>query len=163
MQVGVLGGVDLNCVLVQALAPETGTLKVTNPTEGGGRIAANKVCATVGDAAVGVGLGSARVAGAGVSAELGRDAALAPDVTAGVQRTGLRSASFVPSVGGLVPGICGPHLASGNSAGMGGSPSLKQMFMFHWRPSHPLHAQVSLLDPTRLYYMSLLDCIPRRL
>lgn len=58
---------------------------------------------------------------------------------------GLRSARDLPSVGGCVPGTCGPHTAFETGAGMGGVPLLRYILIPACRSSQPIQPQVFLL------------------
>lgn len=86
MQVRELGRINLAHVLVQARAVHAVALVVGQADELGGRATLHHAGPAVRNTAVGAGLGRAGRAGVGVGAELGGDAALAPDVAAGVER-----------------------------------------------------------------------------
>lgn len=76
VQVRVLGLVNLESVLEEALSLELESFIVADAAVLGGRVSLDDLGAAVGDAAVGAGLGCARGAGAGVSAEVVCRAAL---------------------------------------------------------------------------------------
>src|SRR5688572_20171370 len=59
---------------------------------------------------------------------------------------GFISSNSVPSSGLSVPGFWGPQMALSIIAGIGGSPSLRQIFCWDWRRSHPIQPHVFLLN-----------------
>src|SRR3569833_45244 len=87
VDMGVLFGVDLAGVHVEAVTSEVESLEVTHSPERIRCRADLDVRPAVGDAPVRSGLGSSGGSKAGVRAELGRGATLAPDVAACVERT----------------------------------------------------------------------------
>ena len=93
MNMGVFRSVDLERILVKALAAQPVTLEVGD-LDGAGPGPFDHVHATVGNAAVGAGLGRPRRAGVGVDAIVLGDAALAPDIATGVQRAGVEIGDF---------------------------------------------------------------------
>ena len=119
MKVGVLRRVNLECVLVEALATQTVALEV-GELDATVTSSLDDINTEVGDTAIGALLGSARRAGIGVNTKVLVNSALAPDVAACVERTRVHVSNVGTISGRLRSWLLRAALGVFNTVGKGG-------------------------------------------
>lgn len=145
VDVRVLGLVNLAHVHLQALAAGVEAFKVHELLELRQGRALDDVRPAVGDASL-----RDRHSLASRRAEVGRGAAVAPEVAARLERTRVEAGQLVPETGLDVPGFVGPRSALGTGASIGVVPLVRHILTPDYRLLHPSHPYVFLFHSSRL-------------